>query len=51
MRRLAKFLFGDLPPDVRYRKLKVLLIVIVVWVLVGGALAGLFIVYNSPIRR
>lgn len=51
MMSLADLLFRDSPPDVRQRKLRVLLIVTVTWVLVAGALAVILLLFNRPIWR
>ena len=42
-------MFRDSPPDVRQRKLRVLLIVMVTWVLVAGALAIILLLFNKPV--
>lgn len=51
MMRLADLLFRDSPPDVRQRKLRVLLVVVVTWLLVAGALAVILLMYNKPSWR
>ncbi len=51
MMRLADFLFRDSPPDIRQRKLRVLLIVVVAWILVSCTLVGILLIFNKPIFR